>query len=359
MSLRQSYRRFSNEPPQGPGERLLLALLRPFGQIYGLIMSLRARFYRSNILQSYRAPVPVISVGNLSVGGTGKTPVVDRIVCALLARGERPAIISRGYGGVVKKGVAIVSDGKGSAPLLEARICGDEPYLLARRNPEVIVVVAPQRKTGIEHAVDHCGATVIVLDDGFQHLAVQRDLDIVLLDARRPFGNGFVLPAGPLRERPDALQRGDLFMLTRTCEENQPEGLPLQPVVRCYHRLSSTFVRLEGTTVDATALAGKRLVAFAGIALPEAFFAQLRRLGLDLVTVVPLDDHTVFTPDTLKLLNDAGKNADFFVTTEKDGVKLRPHDLQRPCLQAVLELTFKPQDLFNALLERVLTRNNA
>lgn len=353
--MRQRFRRFAEEPLTAATLLPWLCLV-PFGVLYGALQRLRARLYRSGVFSSYRAPQPVISVGNLTAGGTGKTPIVDRIVRHALQRGERPAVISRGYGGQIRSGVAIVSRGDGYGPLLLAAHCGDEPFLLARRNPQAIVVVAPCRREGIEAAIRDEGATLIILDDAFQHLAVQRDLDILLLDARRPLGNGSVLPAGLLREPPSAHARADLCVLTRDEALAAPSPFVLPVTLRCRHRLAPELVALDGAGQTLSAFAGRRGVAFAGIAAPQPFFQALRELGLQLTATIALNDHTGYDAETLKRLKAAAANADFFVTTEKDGVKLRTLDLPLPCFQAVLELEFAPAGKLEESIDSLLTR---
>lgn len=355
MELQRRFRRFA-EGPLTPAAFLPWLLLAPFSLLYAGIVRLRVALYRCGLMPVYRAPVPVISVGNLTAGGTGKTPVVDRIVRYALSRGERPAVISRGYGGRMTGSLAIVSRGDGTAPLLDAAVCGDEPLLLARRNPGAVVVVAPRRRLGIEAAHRECGATLIVLDDGFQHLAVARDLDILLLDARRPFGNGSVLPAGLLREPASGCKRADLCIVTRAEAGEAPTALEHCPTIRSRHRLAPVLLDLDGRTQPMAALQGRRGVAFAGIANPDPFFAALRNCGLELVAALPLDDHVDYDSGTLAMLNAAAQDADFFVTTEKDGVKLRPAQLCRPCYQALLELELAPEGLLEAAVDRLLTR---
>lgn len=355
--MKQSFRHFAEEPLTPPATLLWLCLA-PLGVLYGALLRLRALLYHRGILTSYRAPVPVISVGNLTIGGTGKTPVVDCIVRHALLRGKRPAVISRGYGGRIRKGVALVSRGDGSGPLLAAENCGDEPFLLARRNPLAAVVVAPCRRQGIEAAIRDCGATLIILDDGFQHLAVQRDLDLLLLDARRPLGNGSVLPAGLLREPPSAHSRADLCILTRDAGLDTSAPFPALATIRCRHRLARDFVTLDGSVRNVHDLAGLHGIAFAGIAAPDAFFLGLQALGLQLNATIALDDHAAYDHETLMMLNTAAAtaSADFFVTTEKDGVKLRHSDHSIPCYQALLELEFAPQGALEQSIDALLTR---
>jgi tetraacyldisaccharide 4'-kinase len=353
--MKQRFHRFA----EGPVSLLTFLpwlCLAPLGLLYGAMQRLRAFLYRAGVLHSYRAPLPVISVGNLTVGGTGKTPIVDRIVRHALQCGERPAVISRGYGGQIRKGVAIVSRGDGGGPLLPAARCGDEPFLLARRNPGAIVIVAPRRREGIEVAIRDLDATLIILDDGFQHLAVQRDLDILLLDACRPLGNGSVLPAGLLREPPTAHHRAQFGILTRDEAFAAPAPFATLPTLRCRHRLATEFVALNGAVASIAELAQLRGVAFAGIANPEVFFQTLKDLGLELTTTIALNDHADFTAATLQMLKQAARTADFFVTTEKDGVKLHPLDLPLPCFQALLELEFAPAGQLEEKIDSLLTR---
>lgn len=330
------HRRLTAEAPAGWPEALARLALIPLGWLYGAVGRLRVHLYRRGIFHTYRATVPVISVGNITVGGTGKTPAVDLLVKLLLAEGRRVAVVSRGYG-VRFRGVRVVCAGEG--PLVPPSACGDEPYLLARRNPRALVLVAPRRRDGVRAAERELGAEVVILDDGFQHLAVQRDLDVVLLDARRPLGNGRPLPAGILREAPSALERGDLFLLTR-CPEPLPAdvgGLP-GPLLHSRHVLAAHALSLEGEEVPLSALAGKRGVAFAGLADPESFFAALSRTGLTLVERIAFADHVPYGPAEIERLTRAAAGADYLVTTEKDGVKLPAASLPVPCYQVPMTL---------------------
>ena len=353
--MKQRFRRFAEEPLSA-ATLLPWLCLAPFALLYGAAQRLRALLYRAGIFSSYRAPLPVISVGNLTAGGTGKTPVVDAVVRHALLRGERPAIISRGYGGQIRHGVAIVSRGDGGGPLLSAADCGDEPFLLARRNLQAIVIVAPRRRAGVEAALRDWGATLIILDDGFQHLAVQRDLDILLLDARRPLGNGSLLPAGLLREPPAAHARADLCILTRDEALDTPPPFAALATLRCRHRLAPEFVALDGSVSSLSDLVPLRGIAFAGIAAPEAFFRALRGLGLQLTATLALNDHATYDEEILQQFKQAALTADFFVTTEKDGVKLRPSDLPLPCFQALLELEFAPAGQLEESIDSLLRR---
>jgi len=348
--LRELHRRLAVAGPRGWAERALYAALVPLSWLFALLVSARRALYRFGIFSVYRAPVPVVSVGNLAVGGTGKTPMVDYVVKLLQTGSRRVAVVSRGYGGGGFGPVGVVCAGEG--PLLSPLVCGDEPYLLARRNPTAIVLVAPRRAEGIRTAVERFGAEVIVLDDGFQHLAVARDLDIVLLDAKSPFGNRRLLPAGLLREPPSALRRAGFVALTRSDGREEPVPALNAPPVRCRHRLSDEAVALDGTRIALKGLEGRRLAAFAGIAEPEGFFSALEAKGLRPLHTVPLPDHVAYDRQTLESICTAAGSADFLVTTEKDGVKLAADQLPVTCYQIPMTLEF--YDEGSLLLQRAL-----
>lgn len=332
------YRRLAVYGPRSPLQWLAYALLVLPGWLYASVMWLRARWYRSGCTAVYRAPVPVISVGNLSVGGTGKTPVVDYLIRRCQGWGKRVAVVSRGYGSGKGPALRVVCAGQG--PILEVEQAGDEPWLLAKRNPAALVVVAPRRADGVRHAVENLGAQVVLLDDGFQHLAVARDFDLVLLDATHPFGNGKVLPAGILREPISALKRGHLFLLTRASGPVAGHsGLP-GPVLHCNHVLADYAIAADGTVKRLGEFGGLRGLAFAGIAEPEAFFEDLKRRGLNVEQSLCFSDHAGYDEQDLSRLAAAAACADYIITTEKDAVKLSGADLPLPCYRVPLELQF-------------------
>lgn len=250
------------------------------------------------------ARVPVISVGNLTVGGAGKTPVAIELGSRLAARGLRPAVLSRGYGRRTRAPMQVSAE----STVLEV---GDEPLLMARRGLDVFV--GPRRALLAEMAVQR-GADVLVLDDGLQHHALARDLDIVVVDASNPFGNGHVLPRGPLREPPSALGRvrRGLLWLTRCDLPRDPRtsSLPAWPAVE-----SSYSARGD--------LRGRRVFVFAGIARPLSFEATVRALGAEIAGARWFRDHHRYTDrDLAALRRDAGDAA--LVTTEKDLMRIEP-----------------------------------
>jgi len=352
-SLAASYRRMLDYKPSSLPSWAVFLLLWPLALWYRLVVQARGLLYRSGLLPSYCATVPVISVGNLTVGGTGKTPVTDAVVKRLLERGLRVAVVSRGYGGNFAGTVGVVASGDGRS-LMTAQAAGDEPCLLARRNPALLVYVAKERAEGVR-AAERAGAQVVVLDDGFQHLAVQRDLDIVLLDSRAPFGNGQLLPAGPLREPTGALRRADLLVMTHAADGSSVSH-PLfdGPVLYCRHRLANTLLTLSGAAQPWSVLSGRQVVAFAGIARPDDFFAALRGRGVEPVATLALQDHQDYTGPVLNQLLQLCDNKKLLLTTEKDAVKLHAADLPCPCLVAPLELAIDEPARLDSVLDKVV-----
>ena len=310
------------------GERTAGAsALRLLSLPYGAAVALRNRLYDRGLIRQTKLPCPVISVGNLTVGGTGKTPTVIFIANLLKERGYRPAVLSRGYGGNVKASVNIVSDG--NRVLLGWRDAGDEPILIAGAAPGVPVLTGSRRLLTGRAAVGRFGADVLILDDAFQHRALFRNLDIVLADAVRPFGNGFILPRGPLREMPEALRRAHL--LIRTGAEADPTD-PLQgasglPSFRGIHRPLGLVEAGTGRVLPLAELKGRRVCAFAGIGRPEAFRRSLTGLGAEFASFRAFPDHHPYSRtdiDALRRLADEN-GAGRIVTTEKDAVRLADH----------------------------------
>lgn len=352
--IEQYHRRLVLTGAKKPLDWLVLLFLLPLSLIYGLIGWVRIKAYAVGVLSSYRAPVPVISVGNLAVGGTGKTPVVDWLVKQLIQQGKQPAIVSRGYGGSFVGGVGVVSAGQGV--LMSPAEAGDEPCLLARRNPSARVLIAKKRAAGVRAAVEKCGADVVILDDGFQHRAVQRDVDLVLVDGTRPFGNGLPLPAGLLREFTVALNRADLLLMTRVTAQTASFAVG-KPVWKSCHQLADFAIDLDGGQIPLSQLQGQRLLAFAGIADPESFFSGLEKSGLVLKKRVRLSDHERYDPSALERINADVDGIDALLTTEKDGVKLTAKKFSVPCYRVPMSISIGNESEFKAEIFRRLWRS--
>ncbi|BCS52424.1 tetraacyldisaccharide 4'-kinase [Geobacter sp. SVR] len=353
------WRALANGTRKGPLDRLLLALLVPLSLPYALVQHLRALLYRSGIIRAKKLPRPVISIGNLTVGGTGKTPVTAHIARLLLAQGFKVAVLSRGYGGTCEGRPAIVSDGR--TITMTAGECGDEPRLLASTVPGLMVVIGSDRHSAGQLAMEHLAPDLFLLDDGFQHMRLERDLNILLLDCNLPFGNGWTLPAGLLREPASAAARADLVIFTR-CLPGQTT-VPFAPVVtvcRARHELGGAVPLMGGETMPLTALAGRKVLAFAGIAEPQAFFDGLRQLGLDLVSTLPLPDHVDYNDARTAEIEESMRRsgAEIALTTGKDGVKLErlPRELARRILIAPLDLIIDDPTPLLAMLSNLLQK---
>ncbi|WP_321372062.1 tetraacyldisaccharide 4'-kinase [uncultured Desulfuromusa sp.] len=331
-------------------EKLLLLLLLPFSILYGGVGWIRNRCYDSNVFPAYQAHLPVISVGNLAAGGTGKTPVVDWLVKEFGNQRKRAAIVSRGYAGSFNGDVGIVSRGDGI--LMSPAECGDEPYLLAKRNPRCSVIIAKKRIHAMKVLEQHEESDVIILDDGFQHRAVKRDVDLVLLDASRPLGNGWPLPAGNLREFPDALKRADFILMSRSKLPTSDDFMGYK-VYNSEHQLADIAVDLDGDRVPVDQLKGLKLLAFAGIADPESFFSSLEKIGLSLTKRLSFTDHTEYRTQILEQLNKAAMSVDALITTEKDAVKLAADMFTLPCYQIPMDINI---DNSTELMERLKKR---
>ena len=338
-------------------DRLLLAFLSCCAVPDSTLMRLRAAAYGAGLLRSHRLPRPVVSVGNITVGGTGKTPMTAWLARYLMSRGKRVAVLSRGYGGRLEGTVAIVSDGE--QLLLTPDEAGDEPCLLADLVPGLMVVIGSDRYQAGCLAMERLNPDIFILDDGFQHLRMQRDLNILLLDSRQPFAGGRVLPAGLLREPVSAIGRADLVLFTR-CSGNTPTGVNLPatlPVCHARHRLSG-FTALSGGPVRRfEELSGKRGLAFAGIADPAGFFDELEREGTQLAATLAFPDHTVYGDEECVALARLRKSAraDYLITTAKDAVKLKGLGTEGGgCYVAALELEIPDADPLCQRLDKLL-----
>lgn len=320
---------------RGAADRLVAGWDEGFGGATGVALGAAAVAYRGlvhargwlygrGVFRPRELPCPVVSLGNVTVGGTGKTPAVELAVRTLAEQGHRPAVVSRGYGRK-SRGVHIVADL--ASIRLEPEDAGDEPFLLARRLPGVPVVVGVDRWAAARSAIDTCGATAIVLDDGFQQRTLATTLAVVTARARRPWGNGRLLPAGPLREPLRALARADLVVAVgaATTDEVGPavaRWAPHAPIVTATLEPVACWEARRMEAVPLTRLSGARVVAFAGIAAPASFAETLRELDV-VGDVVAFPDHHWYTADDLHALERRAAGADALVTTEKDWVRLR------------------------------------
>jgi len=323
---------------QPGGIRLLLAFLKGISVIFLFVVSLRYFLYGIGLVRRFPLGVQVISIGNVTAGGTGKTPVTEIFARTLAAEGRKVAILSRGYRRKeapwwqrmftqVIDPPLVVSDGK--HVLLDAATGGDEPYMLASNLPGVAVVVDRNRVKAGRYAVKRLGCNTIILDDGFQYQKLKHSIEVVLVDSTNPFGNGNMLPRGILREPARNLKRADIIFLTKCRGDVSKVKDEIRrynksaDIVECNHTprvLKDVWSREE---YPLSWLAGKTLCTLSGIASPKGFENSLRHLGAKVVWCERYADHHRYdSSEVLYALNrTADMGADALVTTEKDAVR--------------------------------------
>jgi len=334
-------------------------ILRAASALYGTAAAWRRRRYRSGRGRQRVLSRPVISVGNLSVGGSGKTPTVEYLARLLQQRGERPAILSRGNGrsptGDESEGVMVVSDG--SRVLASVEAAGDEPLMMARHLPGIAVVVGNSRYRCGRVAEERLGATVHILDDGFQHLALARDVDLLLLSEAdlddRP------LPAGRLRERLSAAAAADAVLTTASRDrwKDLRAALGVADVFGLVRRFGP--LRHVNGPAQTVPVAGASVLAVAGIACPERFFGDLASAGFTVAERLAFADHHRFVQADVRRMDDAldRTHSASVVTTEKDAVRLAALDLgDLPVAAAALEVTVEPAEAFAQWLQTRIQR---
>lgn len=285
------------------GESPLWLLLLPLSWLYGLVSGIIRLLYRLGLKRAWRAPVPVVVVGNLTAGGNGKTPVVIWLVEQLQKRGIRPGVVSRGYGGKAAHYPLLLS------PVTTTAEAGDEPVLIYQRTGAP-VAVSPVRSDAVQALLAEHDVQIIITDDGLQHYALARDKEIVVIDGVRRFGNGWWLPAGPMRERASRLKSVDAVIVNGGVAQPGEIPMQLQP--------GMAINLLTGERQAVSRLPA--LVAMAGIGHPPRFFATLEQCGASLEKRVPLADHQALVAEQVDALTTSGQT---LIMTEKDAVKCR------------------------------------
>lgn len=314
--------------------KLLKLLLAPLGLLsilYAWVLKTRMNFYRWGIYRTYSLPCKVVSVGNITLGGTGKTPLVRLLAEMCQKRGLRTAILSRGYRGKFRGSYGLVSDGK--QILMDAAQAGDEPYLLAVNVMGVPVIVGRERWVSGQAAVDQFQTQVVILDDGFQHLSLKRDLNILLLDSSLPFGNEKIFPRGELREPLDQIARADAIILTKVGRDDNIINLKDKlaklagrtPVFQVDYRPVEIKVSARKGSIPPECLGGRKVLAFSGIARPESFQRTLLTLRASVVRWEVFPDHHEYQRNELARLQDEALRlgVEAMITTEKDLVRMK------------------------------------
>ena len=336
-------------------------MLSPFSLLYGAITKMRISLYEKGLLRSFSLEIPTISIGNITVGGTGKTPFVAFVAQILAEKGEKVCILTRGYGRENPKKRVLISDGK-QILVDDSKVAGDEPFELAKKlSGKAIVVADANRVSAAKWVRENFEVTAFVLDDAFQHHKAKRDLDIVTIDATNPFGNGKLLPAGILREPLENLKRADAIIITRANLSDEIENLKAK--ISEYNSNSPIFVsenKVENlielkdfhkTSTDSKSktnhqqLTTNNYLAFCALGNPDNFFEQLRRENFNLVETEKFPDHHFYTQNDIEKLEQKASeaNAEILLTTAKDAVKLKNLEFNLPCFVVESEMFFEDE----------------
>ena len=345
----------------------LRAILRALSYIYAVGVSIRTFLYRHNLLRSKKFGCTVISIGNLTVGGTGKTPVVEMFAKELIRGGRKVAILSRGYksganSGKTKSegGPKVVSNSHGV--LLDVKTSGDEPFMLAKEVPQAVVLVDKNRVRAAKFAIEKFSIDTIILDDGYQYLPLERQVNIVLIDCTNPFGNQRLLPRGILREPVANLNRANLFFLTKTenmnlyaLKKRLNRINPKAEIIECAHRPLYLNDVYSGTKRELRWLAGRSVVCVSGIACPQGFEEALTKLGAILVSSHRFPDHHLYTRTELNEIVKCAQlqKAEALVTTQKDAVRfpeiIRPRNFPVYYLRVEIEMLSGSKDFYDRI----------
>lgn len=340
--------------------------LSPLSGLYGAMMKARRALYRNGLFRTHKVGAPVISVGNLTTGGTGKTPFVELIAREFARRQERVCILTRGYGRENPGKRVVVSNG--SKILSDPLVAGDEPLLLAENlKGAASVVCDADRLSAAQWAIESLGSSLFILDDGFQHLRIARDFNLAVVDATNPWGNRRLLPAGMLRERPCELARADCVVITRAYDQVAADRLNSEvkklsngrPVFRSRMKISE--LRQLGSAernVTLQEIKSLPLAAFCGVGNPESFFAQLHRAGFQLCHTKTFRDHHVYRQSEIDRMIDESHNrgAQGLITTAKDAVKLRTLTFTLPGYFVGIEIEIDEQAALIGLIENAIRR---
>lgn len=350
---------------------LLLCLLRLMSFVYGLGVMVKLGLYKTGILKQHKLGCRVISLGNITVGGTGKTPTAQRLAAIIRDMGYRVVILNRGYRSGWRGQVGLVSDGR--KIYMSVNEAGDEAYLLAKNLPGVAVVIGKNRTVTGDYAVENLRAEVIILDDGYQHWQLARDLDIVLIDTINVFGNNFLLPRGTLREPLANLGRANAFLLTKvdqstddardvireTLSRYNDKALVVESIhnPRCFIEIEDWYKGVRPETISLEAIRGQGVLAFSAIGNPTSFEQTIMDIGAGSVESVRFPDHHDYTMAEMQAVMQKAVDKEVYalVTTEKDAVKIPSEFIhsERPLPVYVLGIEVRFVDGYEELMEMI------
>lgn len=340
---------------------MMKILMRPLSKVYSQVVEIKNSLYDKGMISIYKAPVPVISIGNLTVGGTGKTPITDYMLKNLVANGKKVAVVSRSYRADVGVPSLVESDLPNAA-----RYYGDEPVLLAQHNPQVEVYVGPSKWQTAEFAVSENSFDVMIVDDGFQHRKLHRDVNIVILDATEKIENYDVVPQGRGRESWASLSRADLIVISKSnlatedelklLESKLPEG---KEIFYLGYQIKEIRQIWTHVPLSRQQLKGKDLFLISAIARPDVFEKMMGELAEVSKHSMHFRDHHQYTPSDVKKIIAAFEEsgADYLVTTAKDAVKLKPLLTEKTALW-VTDLEVIEVGRKGLLFEKVMARLN-
>lgn len=361
MFLRKTIETLINTRKTGMALSICLLPLTALSFGYRLIVQTRTALYRHRLLSSVKLPCRVIVVGNITTGGTGKTPMVGFLSSMLQQQGKKVVVLTRGYGGKNRSGVVILSDGKRIVAGVEQ--VGDEAWMMASQLDNIPVICTKDRVKGGMTAIELFQPDIIILDDGFQHFRLQRDLDIVLVNAADPFGNGHMLPRGKLREPVGALKRADMVVITKS---NLTEGSASvrQEIASLCRDIPVLLSELKpcgakdpatGKTIGWEELQGKNIAAVCSIGDPEGFFSILEQIGTRVIAKLAFPDHHFYQKGDYRGICTRAAQADLVVTTEKDIAKIDPNMIDKKVVVLETAVVMQHQDVF---LSHVLGEKN-
>jgi tetraacyldisaccharide 4'-kinase len=341
--------------------KVVISVLYVFSFIYGRLVNVKLAWYNNGILKRKSLDCHVISLGNITVGGTGKTPTAQCLARDIRDMGYRVVILNRGYRAKWRGEVGIVSDGK--KLYMSAAEAGDEAFLLAKHLPNVPVLIGPNRSVTGRYAVEHFGAEVAILDDGYQHWQLIRDMDILLIDAVNVFGNGYMLPRGTLREPMSHLDRADVCLMTKVDQAAEGSCKHIRDTVgqyndhalvvesihlpRCFIEISDWYQDIAGDGIDISYMKNKKVMAVSAIGNPASFEQTIGDIGAEIVESLRFPDHHDYTDEEMMDVFQQAQNqgAEAIVITEKDAVKI-PDGIMKakrpiPVFVISVEVTFE------------------